>query len=128
MKKDIDIPDVWIGSILFHKGMLNNKTLIDMRNGVRPLYNENNHHMINGGWHFSFIGNPKHVQHKVMNFGHWAEFRGRNSEEYIQKIMDSGEFLKDDIDKYVKYENVDNTYPICVKENLDNYKHIIKEI
>jgi len=70
-----------------------------------------------GGWHFSFLGQPELIKNKIEAFAH-TEY---NAQEYkdTQKILYRIENGIDPFDRFpLKYYDISNTYPIWFKDNF----------
>jgi len=83
----------------------------------------------NGGWHFSFLGNPEKLARKIQAFSH-QEY---NLSEYtdpgnLQKRIDNAIDLFSRKEISLKYVPLDSSFPFHLLENRDKYKHLIKEI
>ena len=75
-----------------------------------------------GGWHFSFLKNPKGISKKIKSYSHSEynkpEFTDENKiEERIKKRMDI-------FDRNYKYEKIklDDTFPEYILEQKNRYK------
>jgi beta-1,4-mannosyl-glycoprotein beta-1,4-N-acetylglucosaminyltransferase len=77
-----------------------------------------------GGWHFSFMGGESKIIEKIESYAH-QEFNNSYYKENIKKNMSKN------IDPFFRggliQVNIDETYPKYLLENLDKYKHMIKE-
>lgn len=79
----------------------------------------------NGGWHFSYMGGPKEVIHKIESFAHQEYSIPRCKDpEAIRKRMEHG---IDPHERSVRYqvEPLDDTYPKYVQANLKKFSHLI---
>ena len=74
----------------------------------------------NGGWHFSFAGNAEHIKKKIENYSH-QEFNTYEIKDQIESRVAAGE---DIFGRDIKYgfEEIDDTYPECVKYAYDHLK------
>ena len=84
--------------------------------------------IIEGGWHFSYLGGPEAIAKKIKSFSH-QEF---NSEEYtnvkeIERKILAGEDLFGRGDRY-KAVPIDDTFPDYIVNNQDKYKHLILNV
>jgi len=79
----------------------------------------------NGGWHFSYLMEPKKIQEKLKSFAH-SEY---NSNFYtdIEKIKDAIENNKDLFNRNQKYEKIqlDNSFPDYILENKIKFQNWI---
>ncbi len=79
----------------------------------------------NGGWHFSYLMEPKKIQEKLKSFAH-SEY---NSNFYtdIEKIKNAIENNKDLFNRNQKYEKIqlDNSFPDYILENEIKFQNWI---
>jgi beta-1,4-mannosyl-glycoprotein beta-1,4-N-acetylglucosaminyltransferase len=95
---------------------------IKKRNILNKLGFYNYQIIDNGGWHFSFIKNPKQIIKKIESFAH-TEFNRpefKNKKEILNKIRDR----KDLFNRNISYKkiNLDNSFPDYLLHNKDLYK------
>ena len=75
-----------------------------------------------GGWHFSFLKDPKSIKKKIISYSH-QEY---NKDEFINiknienKILNNRDLFNRDI-KY-KSVDVDNTFPDYILKNKNKFK------
>jgi Glycosyltransferase family 17. len=84
----------------------------------------------NGGWHFSFLGNPKKIANKIRAFSH-QEYNLPEYTNYskIQERMDSAvDVFSRQEHAPIQYVKVDSSYPAYITENLNRFKHLIKSV
>ena len=78
--------------------------------------------IFDGGWHFSFLKEPKRIAKKIKAYSH-SEY---NKEEFTdeKKIEERIKNRADIFDRNFKYErvNLDDTFPKYILENLSKYK------
>ena len=78
-----------------------------------------------GGWHFSFLKNPKDISKKIQSYAH-SEF---NLPEFTdeKKIEERIKNKQDIFERNYKYEKVDldNTFPRYILENLKKFENWI---
>lgn len=87
---------------------------------------DNCHYIVNGGWHFSYLGGVDTVITKVEAFAHQElntkEFLSRDR---IENCLNSG----DDVFRRPNHRfisvPIDNTYPSYVQNNLEKYDKLI---
>ena len=78
----------------------------------------------NGGWHFSFLGGPDRVKHKIESWGHQEynnDFIKENVEDNIKNGRDIFYRPGSTFDKV----EIDETFPQYLRDNLDKYKEFI---
>ena len=79
----------------------------------------------NGGWHFSFLKDPKNIAKKIKAYSH-QEY---NNEEFtdINSIENKINNLKDLFNRNIKYQKVelDDTFPKYILENKKDLKNWI---
>lgn len=123
---NIDNISYWRGTTMFY-----------FKDIDRPIYNmymhrnyaEKNGHTIieEGGWHFSYLGGIDAIIKKITSASH-VEF----DTEYfknpvrIEKVLNEGIDLFDRNIKYC-FVNIDHTYPNYLLQNIEKYKHLIKQ-
>ncbi len=113
----------WYGSIISKKKDFNTPQIIrDQRNSFNKI--------INGGWHFSWIGNSNNLIYKLDSFSH----QELNTEYYKDKNKFDLD-IENGIDFVYRtdFEFKITPFDICdlpdyVKCNKEKYKHIIKDI
>lgn len=76
-----------------------------------------------GGWHFSYMGGPEKVKHKIESFS----AQEMNNSHVIQSITNN---INNGIDPFFRSQltqvQIDETYPKFLLENLEKYGHMIK--
>lgn len=80
--------------------------------------------IVDGGWHFAYLGGVKRIQHKIESFAH-QEFNNDkyNTKEKITQAILQG---KDPYNYGWKFKVVDiNTLPRYVIENQEKFKNLI---
>ena len=113
----------WSGSCLIEFGSLQRTT----PQAARMLAIGNRRAVVkNGGWHFSYLGDPAHISNKIKNFAH-QEYNSRTftDERIIQEAMDSGQDLFGRPYRYVPVE-LDDSFPSFLVERQDQYAHLIR--
>jgi len=87
------------------------------------LRGQDSYPLNNGGWHFSYMGGPEKVKHKIESFS----AQEMNNPYVIQSINDN---ISKGIDPFFRSQltqvQIDNTYPKYILENLEKYSHMIK--
>lgn len=81
---------------------------------------EIDHFIENGGWHFSFLGNPDSISYKIDSYVHHVEFNETyNNKENIENSINSGsDVFGGNID--FSFTRIDETYPRYILENFDS--------
>ena len=92
---------IWHGSRMGSWKILKNYSLNSLRNN-------NQNEIWDGGWHFSYMGGENIVKEKVL---------ASDGSGYSNAVTQ---------DKITKV-NIDDTYPEYIINNLEKYKHLIKE-
>ena len=90
-------------------------------------YNElraqKNYELPDGGWHFSYMGGPEKVKHKIQSFSA-QEMNNKRVIDSIESNIENG------IDPFFRGNlttvEIDNSYPEYLLNNLEKYKHMIK--
>ena len=82
----------------------------------------------NGGWHFSYLGDPDSIIRKIESNAH-HEYNNDHfkNKKAIKNKIENGEDLFERGLKY-KYVNIDNSYPKYILDNIEKFKNNIKEI
>ena len=79
----------------------------------------------NGGWHFSFLGNPENISSKIKSYTH-SEY---DTKEYtdLEKISERILNLQDPYDRGKKLQKlfIDDSFPKYIQENKDKLKNLI---
>lgn len=112
----------WFGTRMCRKSYFNDKTVDLLRQNE---YKQKGVKLKNGGWHFSFMGGTEMIKKKIESYGHQEfnnDFIKSNVESNIQQGKDI--FFRNST---VKKVEIDQTYPNFILENLEKYKHLIKE-
>ena len=76
----------------------------------------------NGGWHFSFLMTPDKIQNKIKSYAH-AEFNTEiftNLENIENKVKNNKDIFNRD--QYYEKVEIDHTYPLYIKRNLESLK------
>ena len=79
----------------------------------------------NGGWHFSFLKEPRRISKKIKGYSHQEYNQPEFTDE--KKIAERIKNRVDIFERNLKYERIDldNTFPKYILENLDKYKNWI---
>ena len=120
----------WAGTKICQKKYLRSpQWLRNIKTKKRPfwkIYKPKEPQIIqNGGWHFSFLKNPKDIKKKIIAYSH-QEFNKDKfiDEKEIAKKIDSG---KDLFDRNIKYKKIaiDSSYPEYIFKNKEKFKNWI---
>ena len=76
----------------------------------------------NGGWHFSFLKNPKSIRKKIISYAH-QEFnkeKFNNIKNIEKKITDKVDLF----DRNIKYKviKLDDSFPDYIRNNKEKFK------
>ena len=117
----------WMGTKIIQKKFLKSPQWLRNIKTAKPafwkFYKPKQPQLIyDGGWHFSFLKEPKGISKKIQSYSH-SEYNKplftdeKKIEERIKKKIDI-------FDRNFKYESVDmdDTFPKHVLENLNKYK------
>lgn len=122
----------WPGSRICQKKNLKsffNLKILKIKNSNEPFwkfYKEKNIQRINkGGWHFSYLMNPKTISEKIKNSGH-IEYNKPNFTN-IKNIKEKIKGFKDLFDRNIKLKkvNINKSYPKFILSNKNNFKQWI---
>lgn len=92
---------------------------------LNELRAQNNHDIMDGGWHFSYMGGLEKVKQKIQasSAQEWNnEYVINNLEQNLKEERDV--ILRGD---YLSRVSIDDTYPRYFLDNLTKFKHFIKE-
>ena len=78
-----------------------------------------------GGWHFSFLKEPKRIAEKIKGYSHQEYNLPELTDE--KKIAERIKNRVDVFERNIKYKKIDldETFPTYILENLDKYKNWI---
>lgn len=81
----------------------------------------------NAGWHFSFQGGIDAIINKIKSYAH-QEFNRPDilDRDRIEKLVDEGKDVFGREGTTYSIVPIDETYPICIKNNLTKFNHMIK--
>lgn len=127
-KNSVNINDIsyWRGTAMFHFKDID-RPIYDMY--MQRNYAEKNGHTIikEAGWHFSYLGGVNNIINKIKSASH-VEFDTDyfNDPVRIEKVLNQGIDL---FDRNIKYSfvNIDETYPKFLLQNIEKFKHLIKQ-
>jgi len=92
---------------------------------LNELRAQANNDIMNGGWHFSWMGGIDRVKTKLKSYSHQENNRN-NILESIDKMLDTNDVIYDFRgDKSVKVE-IGYDHPEYLIENINKYKHLVK--
>jgi len=83
-------------------------------------------HIHFAGWHYSYVMSPKKIINKINSFSH-TEYRNDYYMDLnrIETLVEEGKDLFDRGVTYIKIP-VDSTFPKCVRENPEKWKHLMR--
>ena len=122
--------EYWMGTKICQKKYLKSpQWLRGIKTKKRPFwkfYKPKEPQLIfDGGWHFSFLKNPKNIAKKIKAYSH-QEY---NKEEFtnVNLIEDKIINLKDLFNRNIKYQKVelDDTFPQYILKNREIFKNWI---
>lgn len=111
-------PDWKRGTRLLKFKDIGDKTLTDIRMSEGE-------HIINAGWHFTYLGGFETVKYKIKSFAH-QEYNNEyymNDKRLMRLIMDG----MDIFERGYKYKivDIDNSFPKYVVKNKKKFEHLI---
>jgi beta-1,4-mannosyl-glycoprotein beta-1,4-N-acetylglucosaminyltransferase len=114
----------WLGSCLFKKDLLKKYSLQEIRDISRAKRIKGSY-LMNGGWHFTFMGDVQFIKQKLMAFSH-QEFNTSeiNNEANITQKVTQGLSLFDDA-KFELLPLSSNRLPAYVRDNADKFPKLI---
>jgi len=93
---------------------------------AKPANTISVHH---GGWHFTYFGNEDHCLNKIKSFAHTEQNIGKIVNEYNIAWMIRNKYGHEGIDskhnERFEYVVVNDYFPKCITENLDQWDHMI---
>lgn len=81
--------------------------------------------ILNGGWHFSYVGGIERIKYKIESFAH-QEINNDAFKLNIKDRLDLGVSIFDENIKF-KIVDLDSTYPKYISNNLEKFNHLIKK-
>jgi hypothetical protein len=110
----------------FHPRATSIKYLTDP-NKMRTGGGDNFDYIYNGGWHFSYLGTPEQIQHKLKTFAHdEMDIDEFTNVDNIRKNIINGQDLFNRFgDHTFQVVNIDSSWPQYVIKNIDKYKDLI---
>ncbi len=117
----------WLGTKICSKDLIPAEGIVRLRDLVPPT-DERSVRVANGGWHFGYMGghnetNPvERIGVKVKAAAH-QEY---NEREVLAETMDHLILGRDIFGRDARFERVevDETYPVYLREHLEDYKHL----
>lgn len=84
--------------------------------------------IIQGGWHFSYLGGLEKIKEKIPSISH-SEYDTKKymDEETIQKCLSSGKDIFERGIK-IKYIKIPKDFPRAIRKNSEKYSHLIKNV
>lgn len=127
--KCINLP--WVGSQVFSYKTFKNSgnCLTDFRRSNNlgfksKVCNIPKQEVLNGGWHFSYLGGIDKVKEKISSFMHQEMKTDLNN---IENVINNLEWIYKEHKVDLEMVKIDSSFPNYLIENLDFYKHLIKE-
>jgi beta-1,4-mannosyl-glycoprotein beta-1,4-N-acetylglucosaminyltransferase len=113
-----EITHIWKGSRMGSWGVIKN-------NSINEIRAQDNNDIMDGGWHFSYMGGLERVKQKIEASSaiEW------NNDNVINNLERNLKEEKDAIFRgdYLIKVDIDETYPQYFLNNLDKFKYLIKE-
>lgn len=108
--------DKWKWLRVLPGNVYNATTPYQIRFAQYPLLN------MPGGWHFSFIGNPEFILHKIKASAH-QEFNKPEiaNIEHITRCIEAPCDIYNRPDCKMKFIDIDETFPKYLRDNVDRY-------
>lgn len=106
----------WKGSRMGTYDKIKNYSLNELRA-------QNNNDLLNGGWHFSYMGGIDKVKTKLKSYSHQernTDFNLNNFDKFLEKninIIQEGR---------LELIQINDTFPKYLINNIDKFKHLIK--
>jgi beta-1,4-mannosyl-glycoprotein beta-1,4-N-acetylglucosaminyltransferase len=113
-----EITHIWKGSRMGSWGVIKN-------NSINEIRAQDNNDIMDGGWHFSYMGGLERVKQKIKASSaiEWDNDNVINNLEKNLKEEKDAIFRGD----YLIKVDIDETYPQYFLNNLDKFKYLIKE-
>ena len=109
----------WFGSRIIKYGKLKTLSINEVR-GDNRLSIE----VLDGGWHFSFMGGSEMVKKKITSYSA-RDLSNSNVLNSVENNMNNG------IDPFFRGKlsivEIDDSYPKYLLDNIDRYQHMIKD-
>ena len=119
----------WVQKYVKKKYLKSPQWLRDIKTKKKPFWKfykpKEPQLILNGGWHFSFLKNPKEIAKKIMSYSH-QEFNKEdftNEENIMIRIKNHQDLFNRNI-KYKKIE-LDESFPKYILDNKEVYKQWI---
>ena len=112
----------WYGTKVCNYGMLKKYTPDELRNVKHFGYE-----VLNGGWHWSYLGSPDQIKEKLGAFSH-TEFDNDYYKNSIEDNMKKNKDLFFRNNESIQIVPIDDSYPPYIKNNQNKLSKYIKEI
>ena len=118
----------WLGAKVVSHKVLNDMCLYDLR---RAEAKENGVRIADGGWHFGYMGGHNvlsvsdRVSEKVKSAAHQEVNQKHILKEAVDRINDGRDMFGRDA-RFIRVD-IDESYPLYVREHQDELKHLIKD-
>ena len=129
-----DFPEIaeadrkWLGTKVTSIRNIPKEGIVRLRD-LAKVTDDNAVRVADGGWHFGYMGGD-HVTDPIERVGgkvRAAAHQEYNDKEIIREIMDRLVLGQDIFGRDARFERVeiDDTYPVYLREHLDDYSHLI---
>jgi beta-1,4-mannosyl-glycoprotein beta-1,4-N-acetylglucosaminyltransferase len=108
----------WHGTFATKFNLLNKKNMYSFNNDRKHV------NKIEGGWHFSFLGDAKNAINKVHSYSH-SEFNHFTEDYYFERIKNLQDVFGRSQLKFDSFADI-KTLPKYVQSNLKKYKNYIR--
>ena len=115
----------WYGSRIATFNYMKNKKADDIREATEAEFELSGSIINNGGWHFTYLGDEKHIRQKISSFCD-RQFDIPEIKDNIAENLSKG---KDVLNRsFINYERVDidDSFPEFLINNQEKYAHLIK--
>ena len=115
----------WCGSKLSRYGNLVKASPDEFR---QTCLGGTNLMIYNGGWHFSYLGNPEKIARKIQAFSHQEyNFPEFTKLEKIQERVNNGADIFSRENNPIRYVPLDSSFPSYLLENRDKFKPLVHD-
>ena len=83
-----------------------------------------------GGWHFSYLGGVDIIIEKIKSLSHSENLKEDSFlvKERISSLLKTGDDIYGRQDYKITYIQIDESFPRTIKNNINKYKHLIKNL
>lgn len=113
----------WLGSTILTFKKFKELSLCEMRMRRRGIIVEN------GGWHFSYLGDPNTIRYKIESHAEQSLNTSRIKDNLSDNIRNCITYNRDIYFRPTKFQitSLDNSYPKYILENKIRFKNLIRE-